>query len=71
MYYWTEYNEELHLKNIMAEARAEGRAEGITEGEERMSKLINILLSQQNYADLERVTTDKDFLQECFTLYNI
>lgn len=71
MYYWTEYNEELHLKNIMAEGEAKGEASGEIKGVDRMSKLVNILLAQQNYADLERVTTDKDFLQECFTLYNI
>ena len=51
----TEYKEELHLRNVMAEGEAKGRAEG----EARMSKLVNILVSLQRYEDLKRVSTDE------------
>ncbi|MBP3610249.1 MAG: hypothetical protein J6J42_07935 [Lachnospiraceae bacterium] len=63
----TEYKEELHLKNVHNEGRAEGRAEG----EARMSKLVSVLINQQKFEELKKVTTDEAFREECYTLYNI
>jgi len=67
----TEYKEELHLRNVMAEGEAKGRVEGRAEGEARMSKLVNILVSLQRYEDLKRVSTDEEFRNECYVRYNI
>ena len=67
----TEYKEELHLKNVRDEGREEGKAEGRAEGEARMSKLVSILINQQKYEELKKVTTDADFREKCYTLYNI
>ena len=49
----------------------ENREIGREEGEARMSKLVSILLEQQKFEDLKRVTTDEEFREKCYALYNI
>lgn len=44
---------------------------GAERGEARMAKLVSILLDQQKYAEIKKVTTDEEFREECYTLYNI
>ena len=39
--------------------------------EARMAKLVSILLDQQKYDEIKRATTDEEFREECYTLYNI
>lgn len=71
----TEYNEELHLNNVLAEGINEGiaigRDEGIAIGETRMSTLIGILAAQNRYEDIVKISSDEAFRNECFALYNI
>lgn len=55
------------FENWAAEERAEGRAEG----EERLGKLICVLLSQNKVEEVKLVAEDIGVRKEYYTLYNI
>lgn len=50
---------------------ARGEARGITLGETRMGNLVNLLLQEKRYEEIEKVTTDKKIREEYYALYNI
>ena len=49
----------------------EGRAEGRAEGAARMSRLVSVLLSQEKYEEIRKVTSDEKVREEYYTLYHI
>lgn len=53
--------------NVLDAREARGKAEG----EERMAKLVNILLQSGKNEEALRVTTDEDFREQCYALYKI
>ena len=59
------------MEDWAAEERAEGRAEGRVEGEERLGKLICVLLSQDKVEEVKKVAEDVGARKEYYTLYNI
>ncbi len=55
----------------MEDWAAEERAEGRAEGEERLGKLICVLLSQDKVEEVKKVAEDVGARKEYYTLYNI
>lgn len=53
----------------MLEARGQARGEKIGEG--RLAKLIQILLKDRKYGEIEAATTDREKRQELYRLYGI
>ena len=56
---------------IRAQGLEEGRAEGRTEGEARLSSLINILCSKQQFEEIQKVTTDPELRNQYYLKYNL
>ena len=52
----TEYNEKTFVDGI----KAEGIAEGIGEGEDKLGKLINLLMKSNRSEDVTKAATDKE-----------
>lgn len=63
----TEYDEQAHIKNEREIALEEGRVEG----EERLSKLVRILLENGRNDDLNRAMTDADYRKQLYQEYNL
>ena len=63
----TEYNEEETMQMI----REESREEGEENGENKMGKLIEILLSLGRTADLQKVATDRNVRHSLYKEFNI
>lgn len=59
----TEYNQELHEKNLIER--------GIEQGADRMSHLTRLLLKEKRYDDLEKAATDKAFRDALLTKYKL
>ncbi|MBP3610198.1 MAG: hypothetical protein J6J42_07680 [Lachnospiraceae bacterium] len=55
------------MEGLIEEGRAEGRAEGAA----RMSRLVSLLLSQEKYEEIKKVTSDENAREEYYTLYHI
>ena len=55
------------MEGLIEEGRAEGRAEGAA----RMSRLVSLLLSQEKYEEIKKVTSDENAREEYYTMYNI
>ena len=47
------------------------RAEGKAEGEARLSSLINILCSKQQFEEIQKVTTDVELRNQYYLKYNL
>ena len=52
-------------------SRAEGEREGRQEGENRMAKLINLLLNQGRTEDISRVTVDPEYRSQLYNEFQI
>ena len=48
-----------------------GKAAGRAEAEKSMSRLMQILLAEKRYADLQRIASDKNYREELYREYNI
>ena len=55
----------------MNEAMEMERAEGKAEGENRFAALMNKLLSLGRMEDVQRVTTDKKYIETLYAEFNI
>ncbi len=80
----TDFRKDVNIMcNLSQGIKEEGLAEGIaigetrgiaigeTRGEARMSTLISILVSQNRFDDIARITKDEAFRKECFSRYGI
>ena len=63
----TEYNEAETLQMI----RKEGREEGREEGEDRLGKLMILLISAQRTEDAQRAAVDKEKRRTLYEEFNI
>ena len=50
---------------------AEQKAEATKREVDVIKKLTQILLSEERYDDLKRITTDEEYLKKMMTVYNI
>ena len=55
----TEYDEQKTTEAIAKENMDEGRKEGLKKGENKLSQLINHLLSQNRITDVQKATSDE------------
>lgn len=62
-----EYNAKLHEDTLRDDAREEGRQEG----EDRMSKLTELLISENRLEDLTKAAQDKEYRNKLFLEYNL
>ncbi len=62
---------ELESDKMIEEAEARGEARGITFGENRYSKLMSLLLKDQLYDEIEKVTKNDEYRKELYHKYNI
>lgn len=63
----TEYDEQAHIEN----ERGIAFEEGVKEGEERLSKLIQLLVKENRMREIERVTLDKEYREILYKEYNL
>ncbi len=66
-----EEGEKIDVCKALEDWAAEERAEGRAEGEERLGKLICVLLSQSKVEEAKKVAEDVGVRKEYYTLYNI
>lgn len=57
----------LKMCNVLDAREARGEARG----EARMSKLVSLLLDEQRYEEIKKITSDAKAREEYYTLYNI
>ena len=62
-----EYNAKLHEDTLRDDAREEGRQEG----EDRMSKLTEILASENRLEDLTKAAQNKEYRNKLFLEYHL
>ena len=62
---------EVRMRSILAEHEERGEARGKEIGEERMGKLVTILLNQNKVEEVKKVTSDKTEREKYYILYNI
>ena len=58
-------------RNIEAENKAKGIAEGIVEGEDKLSKLVTLLLEKNDIDSIRKVTKDASFRKQLYKEYGI
>lgn len=58
--------EEFDVKKYERSLRAEGRAEGYQSGEQRVSRLVQVLLAEGRVAEVERAVTDKAYREQLY-----
>lgn len=67
--------EEIIRNSEIAQARREGEefgeARGEAKGEARLAKLVNILLENEDFAQVSQVTTDKELREKLYIKYEI
>ena len=63
----TEYNE----AQAMELFREEGRAEGRAEGEDRLARLMKLLLNLHRFDDARKAATDASFRDELYREFQI
>lgn len=51
--------------------RLEGRLEGRGVGEAKLSRLIQCLLKEEKYGDIEKATVDAEYREQLYTAYDI
>ena len=70
-----ERGKEEGLRQGIARGKAEGRAEGLLQGmekaEQAMSSLMQRLLAENRFNDLQRAVTDKNYREALYKEYNI
>ncbi len=66
-----EEGEKIDVCKALEDWAAEERAEGRAEGEERLGKLICVLLSQNKVEEVKKAAEDEGVRKEYYTLYNI
>lgn len=59
------------IEELAAKRELRGRAEGKAEGEDRLSRLVNLLCRQQRYAEIQLVTSDAAKREEYYREYGI
>ena len=62
----TETGERKMRSTILDEIREDGREEGRVEGEDKLARLIKILLDQGRYEDVSKVTSDVEFRNKLY-----
>ena len=67
----TEYDEQAHIENEKGIAFEEGVSVGIKEGEERLSKLIQLLVKEKRIAEIEKVTAEKEYREKLYKEFNV
>ena len=66
-----EYNMCKAMEDWKAVLLAEGRTEGRTEGEDKVTKLISILMEEKQYDEVNRVLVDTDYKNTLYNRYGI
>ncbi len=67
----TEYNEKVFINGIHEEGREEGRKEGLIKGENRLGKLISLLLSDGRIEDAQKVASNEEARKQFYREYGI
>lgn len=63
--------EEVGIEKGMEKGIEEGRKEGRAEGEERVNRLIQILLEQSRSDEIQRAVSDKEYQKKLFEEFNL
>lgn len=56
----TEYNEAETMRRLRQEGLEEGRKEGRSEGEDKLGKLVSLLISQGRNNDIQRAAVNRE-----------
>lgn len=67
----TEYDEQAHIKSEREIALEKGREEGREEGENRLAKLVQMLLDIGHTDDLNRAMVDTNYRKQLFQEFNL
>ena len=62
----TEYDEKAEREYLQKEALEIGLEEGLQQGEDRVNRLISLLLKQNRMADIERAVKDREYQKKLF-----
>ena len=57
--------------DIRRKIEAENKAEGIVEGEDKLSKLVTLLLEKNDIDSIRKVTKDASFRKQLYKEYGI
>ncbi len=67
----TEYDEKAEREYLRKQSREEGLEEGVQQGEDRVNRLIRLLLEQNRIADIEKSVKNPDYQKELFQEFGI
>ena len=67
----TEYDEQAHIEYEKEISYEEGKEEGREDGIDRISKLIQLLLSSGRVDDINKVTKDKAYCKQLMKEFEI
>ena len=67
----TEYDEKAEREYLRKQSREEGLEEGVQQGEDRVNRLIRLLLEQNRIADIEKSVKNPDYQKELFQEFDI
>ncbi len=59
------------LEKGRAEGRAEGQAEGQAKGEDRLSRLVAVLISKNRFKDIEEMTRSVEYRNKLYAEFGI
>ena len=67
----TLFDQETILKNYVAAEKRKSRDEGQAEGENKLGRLINVLISNNRSADVIKASIDVDARQKLYSEFEI
>ena len=67
----TEYDEKAEREYLRKQSREEGLEEGVQQGEDRVNRLIRLLLEQNRIADIEKSVKNPDYQKKLFQEFDI